>query len=56
VLEANARQVFSPYARQFGTPFNFIARAIVKVPPGSPAPAGSAVIRISGTISATPSL
>jgi hypothetical protein len=56
VLESNSRQVFSPYAHQFGTPFNFIARATVKVPPGSPAPTGSATVGISGTIAATPSL
>jgi len=56
VLEANSRQVFRPYAQSFGTPFNFIARATVKVPPGSPTPTGSAMVGVSGTIALAPSL
>lgn len=55
-LEADSETVFSGYAQNFGTPFNFIARTTVVVDSGNPAPSGKVDITVTGQVSAKPSL
>jgi hypothetical protein len=56
VLDPGAQATFAGYARNFATPFSFIASTAIVVPPDAPVPAGNATITVRGTISAQPSL
>src|SRR5262249_49440182 len=56
VLEPDSQATFAGYARNFATPFSFIAPTAIVVPPDSPVPAGNATITVQGSVSAQPSL
>lgn len=56
VLEPDAGATFSSYAYQFGTPFNFLARATFLLRGGDATPTGSVDITVSGKLSAKPNL
>jgi hypothetical protein len=55
-LDGAGQQAFVNYAKNFGTPFEVIARTTIVVPGGTPLPTGALTISVTGRVSITPSL
>lgn len=53
-LESDSQQTFAGFARNFRTPFNFIASTTVVVRSGSAIPTGAVDISVTGSVSVQP--
>jgi hypothetical protein len=55
-LEPNSEAIFSGYARNFKTPFQFMSRTVVTIRGGATTPTGKVDIKVRGKVSARPNL
>jgi hypothetical protein len=55
-LEPNSEAIFSSYARNFKTPFQFLSRTVVTIRGGDTTPMGKVDIKVRGKVSARPTL
>jgi hypothetical protein len=52
LLTTEAKQAFRGFARDFQTPFNFIASTTMSLRSGSPPPKGKVTVKVTGTVTA----
>jgi hypothetical protein len=53
MLEPDAASKFAMFTDDLSSPFAFFAKAVVKVPSGSPTPSGAVDVSVTGTMSAS---